>query len=370
MHIKNLNSVSGDIIGRKDDGQLMTSAACPPELTQADPISPELLRRYDVAGPRYTSYPTADRFVEAFGEADYLQALEQRREGLAVKAYPLSLYVHIPFCESLCYYCACNKIITKHKDRAATYLRYLTREVELRTAHLGMGQSVSQLHLGGGTPTFLSDGELRELMQMLANSGSRPVAELSEMSEAERMAVKERIRDLIALCHEHLHAAWQPALVADLLTRMMPDGPHPYRLDLQTSAYGELRARFAAVAARLPVAMQRRARHRMAGEEDLVQEQREARNQQQHGGDEQQRNQRVECQVEGVIDKQRHDDGTYQDQASRRETDSAMDDIGPATQHIQFMHQHRTQSGSATEALLQRVAPVMDTVEAVVQHAQ
>ncbi len=99
----------------------MTSAACPPELTQADPISPELLRRYDVAGPRYTSYPTADRFVEAFGEADYLQALEQRRDGLAAKAYPLSLYVHIPFCESLCYYCACNKIITKHHERGEEY---------------------------------------------------------------------------------------------------------------------------------------------------------------------------------------------------------------------------------------------------------
>ncbi|PUE22267.1 oxygen-independent coproporphyrinogen III oxidase [Limnohabitans sp. MMS-10A-160] len=130
-------------------------------------ITPELLTRFDVPGPRYTSYPTADRFVEAFGEADYLQALDQRKSGAIGKATPLSLYVHIPFCESLCYYCACNKIITKHKDRAATYLRYLTREVQLHTAHLGMGQSVSQLHLGGGTPTFLSDDELRELMHML-----------------------------------------------------------------------------------------------------------------------------------------------------------------------------------------------------------
>ncbi|WP_300710653.1 oxygen-independent coproporphyrinogen III oxidase [Limnohabitans sp.] len=130
-------------------------------------ITPELLTRFDVPGPRYTSYPTADRFVEAFGEADYLQALDQRKSGAMGKPTPLSLYVHIPFCESLCYYCACNKIITKHKDRAATYLRYLTREVQLHTAHLGMGQSVSQLHLGGGTPTFLSDDELRELMHML-----------------------------------------------------------------------------------------------------------------------------------------------------------------------------------------------------------
>ena len=141
----------------KFDVQLMTHLV----------INPDLLRRYDVSGPRYTSYPTADRFVEAFGEADYLQALEQRRDGLAGKAYPLSLYVHIPFCESLCYYCACNKIITKHHERGAEYLRYLEREVDLNVAHLGQGQVVSQLHLGGGSPTFLSDAELAQLMTML-----------------------------------------------------------------------------------------------------------------------------------------------------------------------------------------------------------
>ena len=135
-----------------------------------EPVSPELLRRYDVAGPRYTSYPTADRFVEAFTASDYEQALQQRRSGAAALVLPLSLYVHIPFCESLCYYCACNKIITKHHDRAAEYLRYLSREVDLHTAQLGVGQTVSQLHLGGGTPTFLSDVELRELMAMLRRS--------------------------------------------------------------------------------------------------------------------------------------------------------------------------------------------------------
>jgi len=133
----------------------------------AEPVSPELLRRYDIAGPRYTSYPTADRFVEAFTADDYTQALQQRRSGAAALVLPLSLYVHIPFCESLCYYCACNKIITKHHDRAAEYLRYLSREVDLHTALLGTGQTVTQLHLGGGTPTFLSDAELRELMAML-----------------------------------------------------------------------------------------------------------------------------------------------------------------------------------------------------------
>jgi oxygen-independent coproporphyrinogen III oxidase len=133
-------------------------------------VSPDLLRRFDVPGPRYTSYPTADRFVEAFGQDDYVLALEQRRMGTTAKALPLSLYVHIPFCESLCYYCACNKIITKHHDRAEVYLRYLSREIDLHTAHCGTGQVVSQLHLGGGTPTFLSDAGLRELMAMLQRS--------------------------------------------------------------------------------------------------------------------------------------------------------------------------------------------------------
>ncbi|MBX3610274.1 MAG: oxygen-independent coproporphyrinogen III oxidase [Hydrogenophaga sp.] len=128
-------------------------------------ISDDLLRRYDVPGPRYTSYPTADRFVEAFTEQDYCRALQQRRAGSM--ALPLSLYVHIPFCESVCYYCACNKVITKHHSRGAEYLRHLTREVELQIEHLGAGQSVSQLHFGGGTPTFLSDAELEDLMSML-----------------------------------------------------------------------------------------------------------------------------------------------------------------------------------------------------------
>ncbi|MEO6973207.1 MAG: oxygen-independent coproporphyrinogen III oxidase [Rhodoferax sp.] len=133
-------------------------------------VSPGLLARFDVPGPRYTSYPTADRFVEAFTVDDYQRALNHRRNGGPAMAQPLSLYVHIPFCESLCYYCACNKIITKHHERAEPYLRYLSREVDLQTAQLGRNQVVSQLHLGGGSPTFLTDIELRELMAMLRRS--------------------------------------------------------------------------------------------------------------------------------------------------------------------------------------------------------
>ncbi len=128
-------------------------------------ITPELIQKFDVNGPRYTSYPTADRFVEAFTDESYRQALEQRRVGGL--ALPLSIYVHVPFCESLCFYCACNKIVTKRHERSAEYLRYIHREIDLHIQHLGAGQTISQLHLGGGTPTFFSDAELTELMAML-----------------------------------------------------------------------------------------------------------------------------------------------------------------------------------------------------------
>lgn len=128
-------------------------------------VTTETLRKYDVSGPRYTSYPTADRFVEAFTEVAYKLALQHRRDVGA--ALPLSIYVHIPFCESLCFFCACNKIVTKHHERSVEYLRYLNREIDLHIEHLGTGQTISQLHLGGGSPTFFSDDELSELMSML-----------------------------------------------------------------------------------------------------------------------------------------------------------------------------------------------------------
>ena len=133
-------------------------------------VSTDMLTRFDVAGPRYTSYPTADRFVDAFGAVDYVRALEQRQANPLSLRQPLSLYVHLPFCASLCYYCACNKIITKQHSRATSYLDYLEKEITLHTAVMGKGQPVTQLHLGGGTPTFLSDDELARLMAMLQDS--------------------------------------------------------------------------------------------------------------------------------------------------------------------------------------------------------
>ncbi len=132
-------------------------------------LSDELLARMDKSGPRYTSYPTADRFHDAFTEDDLRTALAQRGGGGGIGATggTLSLYVHVPFCESVCYYCACNKIVTRDHDRADPYVAAVLHELDLVCRDLGTGQPVSQLHFGGGTPTFLSDEQLTRLMEGL-----------------------------------------------------------------------------------------------------------------------------------------------------------------------------------------------------------
>jgi len=124
-----------------------------------------LLARLARSGPRYTSYPTADRFGEGFGYRDYLQAVADLRTRHTAK--PLSLYLHIPFCDTVCYYCACNKIVTKNRDKAATYLDYLKREIALQGRLFTGMNAVEQLHLGGGTPTYLSDAQMDDLMAHL-----------------------------------------------------------------------------------------------------------------------------------------------------------------------------------------------------------
>jgi len=137
------------------------------ETATAD-IDFELIRAFDRPGPRYTSYPTADRFVEAHDGAAHAGWLERRSIGGFTR--PLSLYVHLPFCASLCYYCACNKVITKDHGRSAKYLRYLAKELHLLTPHLHGSRQITQLHWGGGTPTFLSHAELAELMALLRDN--------------------------------------------------------------------------------------------------------------------------------------------------------------------------------------------------------
>lgn len=127
-----------------------------------------IIRRFDVSGPRYTSYPTADRFSAEYTAANYRHWLGQRivPGAPADSGRPLSLYFHIPFCDTLCFYCACNKIITKDHSRAAKYLDYLDKEMALQAAALTGNRDVIQLHWGGGTPTFLSADEIRRLVDM------------------------------------------------------------------------------------------------------------------------------------------------------------------------------------------------------------
>ena len=128
-------------------------------------IDPVLIRRYDVSGPRYTSYPTADRFVEAFGDVELKQWLGKRNIGGI--SQPLSLYVHLPFCDTLCYYCACNKVITRDHSRSAKYINYLEKELALLEPLLGAERTLCQLHWGGGTPTFLKREEMARLMRAI-----------------------------------------------------------------------------------------------------------------------------------------------------------------------------------------------------------
>lgn len=123
-------------------------------------IDHALIERFGGRGPRYTSYPTADRFQAGFDPGDYLHALLER--GARPRA-ALGLYFHIPFCQTICYYCGCNKIGTKRQERSAEYLDVLMTELDLVGSVMGAGQTISHLHFGGGTPTFMLDSEFTTL---------------------------------------------------------------------------------------------------------------------------------------------------------------------------------------------------------------
>src|SRR5688572_20667575 len=128
-------------------------------------IDLRLIAKLDRNGPRYTSYPTADRFAETFDARAYA-AWAARRNRTGVQR-SLSIYVHLPFCSSLCYYCACNKVVTRDAAKAAKYLRYLNREIALQAPLFRDDARVEQMHWGGGTPTFYSTDDLASLFRTL-----------------------------------------------------------------------------------------------------------------------------------------------------------------------------------------------------------
>jgi oxygen-independent coproporphyrinogen-3 oxidase len=145
----------------------MPQAAHPAPAAPAAPaleIDHELLARFGGRGPRYTSYPTADRFQGGFDGGAYAQALLER----AARHTPLGLYLHVPFCRTICYYCGCNKIGTRREEHAQPYVEALVREMDLVTALSGRGQRLSHIHFGGGTPTFLPDAAFARLLAAIA----------------------------------------------------------------------------------------------------------------------------------------------------------------------------------------------------------
>ena len=138
----------------------------------------ELLQRFDVPGPRYTSYPTADRFTKEFGAEDFKKVLNAR--GTGENTADLSLYVHIPFCANVCFFCGCNKEVTKDHCRSKEYLEVLSKECELVSAEIGGNKEVVQLHFGGGSPTFLNNEEIFQVMDIIrSHFALAPDAEIS-----------------------------------------------------------------------------------------------------------------------------------------------------------------------------------------------
>ena len=138
----------------------------------------DLIQRYDGRGPRYTSYPTALQFSDKLTVADY----EKNAAASNASSVPLSLYVHIPFCHTLCYYCGCNKIVTHNQARVSKYLENLYREIDMQAALFDQSRLVEQLHFGGGTPTYLDEPQLRDLMQKLGSAFSFDVGDSRQFS--------------------------------------------------------------------------------------------------------------------------------------------------------------------------------------------
>jgi oxygen-independent coproporphyrinogen-3 oxidase len=158
-------------------------------------ISPELLGKYNQPGPRYTSYPTAPEWDETFGAVELLQAFDQANS----KAAPLSLYFHIPFCNSLCLYCGCNVVINKNHEVAIPYLAHLKREIDRVSSQVDPTREVKQLHWGGGTPTYLSSGQIEELFIYIRSRF--PIARDAEIGVEidPRVTTEEQCRVLKAL---------------------------------------------------------------------------------------------------------------------------------------------------------------------------
>lgn len=224
----------------------------------ADPVTPStsptsnapawdaaLLRRYDKSGPRYTSYPTALSFDNAFGAADITAALERSN----ATRKPLSLYVHVPFCRKICFYCACNKIATKNTALAEPYLTRLDREMVLTSQHLDTTRNVEQLHWGGGTPTFLTLSQMSQVIDRLdahfglSSSPSRDYAIEIDPREADVLTLRHLeslgfnrislgVQDLDPVVQKAINRVQPRVLTETLMEEAHRLGFHSLNLDL------------------------------------------------------------------------------------------------------------------------------------------
>jgi len=157
----------------------------------------DLIRRHDVMGPRYTSYPTAVQFRDDFNVYDFTHVAERSR----INGGPLSLYFHLPFCDHVCYYCACNKIVTRDHSKVAPYIDHLKTEMNRVAPLLDNTRPIRQLHWGGGTPTFLDHAQMSELMDAIAGSFSLQTDDKRDYSiEIDpRVASEQTIQHLASL---------------------------------------------------------------------------------------------------------------------------------------------------------------------------
>lgn len=183
-------------------------------------ISPELIEKYNQPGPRYTSYPTAPEWNENFGPTEFMQAIEASNG----KGGPLSLYFHLPFCQSLCLFCGCNTVITKKREVTVPYLAHLKLEIALVSAKLDCSRPVQQLHWGGGTPTYLTPDEIRELFACIKEHFTfAPDAEIG-IEVDPRATTEEHCRTLAELGFNRISMGIQDfnPLVQKTINRVQP----------------------------------------------------------------------------------------------------------------------------------------------------
>jgi len=210
-------------------------------------FNPELVQRYDIAGPRYTSYPTALQFHEGFDADLYRRYVAQSNDELIPS--PLSLYIHLPFCRSLCYYCGCNKKVTRHEEQGVAYLDLLAREIQMRGNLFDRDRKVTQLHFGGGTPTFFNDTQLEQLMSWLGDAFRFSTARDREFSievdprtvDAERLArlaqlgfnrISLGVQDINPEVQKAVNRIQDPTATLEMVSASRKLGFHSVSIDL------------------------------------------------------------------------------------------------------------------------------------------